>query len=70
MSSIDVNTQTNKMKANDKSCMRELRGALPAVVYNYLHCCRSAKEIWETLKDKYKGVRRQRKVMLSSVYLN
>ena len=32
----DIRTQGNKMKENDKSCLRDLRGALPPVVYNYV----------------------------------
>ena len=35
--------------------MRELRGALPPVVYNYIRSCKTAKEIWITLKEKYQG---------------
>lgn len=32
----DIRTQGNQMKENDKSCLRELRGALPPVVYKYV----------------------------------
>ncbi|XP_052627397.1 uncharacterized protein LOC128133931 [Lactuca sativa] len=35
--------------------MRELRGALPIVVYNYICSCKTTKEIWNTLKEKYQG---------------
>ena len=42
-SSVDVTTQTNKFKANDKRCMFKLRGALPPVVYNYVQRFSTAK---------------------------
>ncbi|XP_023738187.1 uncharacterized protein LOC111886187 [Lactuca sativa] len=35
--------------------MRELQGAFPPVVYNYLRGCKTAKEIWNTLKEKFQG---------------
>ena len=35
--------------------MSELRGALPPVVYNYIRSCKTAKDIWNTLKEKYQG---------------
>ena len=35
--------------------MRELRGALAPVVYNYVRSCTTAKEIWNNLKDKFQG---------------
>ena len=35
--------------------MRELRGALPPVVYNYVRSCTIAKEVWNNLKDKFQG---------------
>ncbi|CAI9302889.1 unnamed protein product [Lactuca saligna] len=31
-----VNDHTERLKKNEKICMRELRGALPPVVYNYV----------------------------------
>ena len=54
-SSNDVTEQQNRLKKNEKRCMRELRGALPPVVYNYIRSCKTAKEIWITLKEKYQG---------------
>ncbi|KAL7592013.1 hypothetical protein Lser_V15G31779 [Lactuca serriola] len=53
--SKDVAQQAEKPKKNEKRCMRELRGALPPVVYNYLHSCKTSKEIWDILKEKYQG---------------
>ena len=41
----DMITQGNKMQANDKKCLRELHGALPLVVYNYVHGCSIVKQI-------------------------
>ena len=35
--------------------MRELRYALPPVVYNYVRICKSMKEIQNTLKEKLQG---------------
>ncbi|XP_052622549.1 uncharacterized protein LOC128127868 [Lactuca sativa] len=51
----EVLERQNRMKKNEKRCMRELRGALPPVVYNYIRSCKTAKEIWITLKEKYQG---------------
>lgn len=67
-SSADVNAQANKKKENDKLCMRELRGALPPVVYNYVCGC-SAKEIWDTLKDKYQGSEKTKKSFVKQFLL-
>ena len=53
--SEDMITRGNKMTENDKKCMRELRGALPPVVYNYVRGCETAKKIWYTLKEKYQS---------------
>ena len=53
--SPDVEDQRKRLKNNEKRCMRELRGALPPVVYNYIRSCKTAKEIWNTLKEKYQG---------------
>lgn len=50
-----VSDQSTRLKNNDKRCMRELRGALPPIVYNYVRGCKSAKEIWNTLKEKFQG---------------
>ena len=50
--SNQVNDQLDRMKKNEKRCMRELRGALPPVVYNYIRGCKTAKDIWITLKEK------------------
>lgn len=57
----DMIAQVNKKKANDKKCLHELRGDLPRVVYNYVHRCKDAKEIWDTLKGKYQGNERMKK---------
>lgn len=54
-SSIGMATQKDKHDSNDKKCLLELRGALPPVVYNYVRGCKTAKEIWDTLKEKYQG---------------
>ena len=35
--------------------MRELKGDLPHVVYNYIRSCKTAKEIWNTLKEMFQG---------------
>ncbi|XP_023735438.1 uncharacterized protein LOC111883340 [Lactuca sativa] len=53
--SDQVTNQGDHMKKNEKRCMRELRGALPHVVYNYICGCKTAKEVWITLKEKYQG---------------
>nr|KAJ0207989.1 hypothetical protein LSAT_V11C500266000 [Lactuca sativa] len=52
--STEVAEQQNRLKKNEKRCMRELRSALPPVVYNYIRSCKTA-EIWITLKEKYQG---------------
>lgn len=41
----DMITPGTKEKANEKRCLRELCGALPQVVYNYILGCKTAKEI-------------------------
>lgn len=51
----------NKQKTNDKKCLRELRGALLPVVYNYVHGCETAQEIWDALKESYQGNERKNK---------
>ncbi|KAL7614614.1 hypothetical protein Lser_V15G06614 [Lactuca serriola] len=51
----NVNEKSERLLKNEKKFMRELRGALPLVVYNYVRSCKSAKEIWDTLKEKYQG---------------
>ena len=55
-SSADVSLQAKKQKEKDTKCLRELRGALPSVVYNYFCGCETIKEIWDTLIDKYHGI--------------
>lgn len=49
---------------NGKKCMRERKGALPLIVYNYVRSCNTAKEIWNTLKETYQGIE---KMKISSV---
>ncbi|XP_052619531.1 uncharacterized protein LOC111895070 [Lactuca sativa] len=53
--SNQVSNQGDHMKKNEKRCMQELRGALPPVVYNYIRGCKTTKDIWITLKEKYQG---------------
>ncbi|XP_023757080.2 uncharacterized protein LOC111905620 [Lactuca sativa] len=50
-----VEEQQTRLEKHEKRCMRELRGALPPAVYNYIRGCKTAKEIWNTLKEKYQG---------------
>ena len=50
-----VGDKQTRLEKHEKHCMRELRGALPPVVYNYIRGCKTAKEIWNTLKEKYQG---------------
>ena len=54
-STFAVEEQATRLKNNEKHCMRELRGALPPVVYNYIRGCKTEKDIWNTLKEKYQG---------------
>ena len=35
--------------------MRELRGALPPIVQNYLRGCKTEKEIWNNFKEQFQG---------------
>ena len=51
-STPSVTEQSEMLKKNEKKCMRELRGALPPMVYNHVCTCTSSKEIWNTLKEK------------------
>ncbi|CAI9264805.1 unnamed protein product [Lactuca saligna] len=51
----DTIAQENKKKVNDKRYLCELHTTLPPVVYNYVRGYKTAKEIWDTLKDKYQG---------------
>ena len=46
---------------NDKISLRELRGALPPVVYNYIQSCITTKEILDKLKEKYHSYERKKK---------
>ena len=50
--SNQVNDQLDHLKKKENRCMRELRGALPPVVYNHIRGCKTAKDIWITLKEK------------------
>ena len=50
-----VGDQQARLDIKEKKGMRELRGALPPVVYNYIRGCKTTKEIWNTLKEKYEG---------------
>ncbi|XP_023760141.1 uncharacterized protein LOC111908554 [Lactuca sativa] len=47
--------QFDRLKKLEKRCVRELRGALPLVVYNYVKSCTTAKEIWNNMNDKCQG---------------
>lgn len=42
----DVIDQTARLQKNEKRCLRELRGALHPVSYNYVQRCKTSKEIW------------------------
>ena len=53
--------QKGRREANDKKCIRELRGALPPIVYNYVRSCKTTKEIWDTLKENYQGNEKTKK---------
>ena len=48
--SSGVENQIDRLRKFEKRCMRELRGALPPVMYNYVRSCTTAKEIWNNLK--------------------
>ena len=50
-----VTEQTARLLKNEKRFTRELRRALPPVVYNYILSCKTSKEIWNTLKEKHQG---------------
>ena len=50
-----VNDQYDRLKKVEKRCIRELRGALPPIVYNYVRRCTTAKDIWNNLKEKFQG---------------
>lgn len=65
----DMITQGNKKNANDKRCVRELQGALPPIVYNYIRGCKTAKVIWNTLKEKYQGNERTNKSFVTHCLL-
>lgn len=61
----DIIVQENKMKGNDKRCLRELRGALAPIVYNYVCGFKTAKLIWDTLYEKYQGKESTKKSSMS-----
>ena len=48
-----VTDQVDRLKKLERRCMRELRGALPPVVYNYVRSCTTAKDVWNNLKEKF-----------------
>ncbi|XP_023739172.1 uncharacterized protein LOC111887238 [Lactuca sativa] len=54
-STTSVDNQSDRMKKLEKRCIRELRDALPLVLYNYVRICTHAKEIWNNLKEKFQG---------------
>lgn len=60
----DMITQGNKMKANDKKFLRELCGALPPVLYNYVRVCSTAIHIGTIRRRSIKVTRGQKKVQL------
>ena len=41
----NVTELTERLLKNENKCMRELKGALTPVVYNYVCSCKSAKDI-------------------------
>lgn len=41
----DMVAHANMQITNDKSCLRELRGALPPIVYNYIQGCTITQDI-------------------------
>ena len=60
-SSPEVSNQAERKKRNVKKWLPELRGALPPIVYNYVHGCSTAKEIWATLNEKYQESEKTKK---------
>ncbi|KAL7618630.1 hypothetical protein Lser_V15G03678 [Lactuca serriola] len=51
----EVENQADRLKKLEKRCMRELRGTLPLVFYNYVRSYKTANEIWNNLKEKFQG---------------
>lgn len=60
-SNLDVVQQEEKQNNNEKRFLCELRCALPPVVYNYVHGCKTSTEILDTLKHKYQGSEKTKK---------
>ena len=53
---IAVNTNEERRKQdNDRKAKMELRYGLPTYIYTRVQSCKSAKEIWDKLKDLYQG---------------
>lgn len=57
--------QDNKNKPNDKRFIYELHGTLPQVVDNYVPGCKTMKDIWDTLKEKYQGNEQTKKISVT-----
>ena len=62
-------TQKEKYGSNDNKCLHELHGALPLVVYNLFRGCKTEKEFWDTLKEKYQGSEKTKKISMKQCLL-
>ena len=59
----EVENQSDRLKKLEKRCMRELRGDLPPIVYNYVRNCTTAKEIWNNLKEKFQRSEKKKLIL-------
>lgn len=60
-----MTSNISKQQANNKRCIHELRGALPPVVYNYICGCKTAQDIWKTLKEKFQRNEYTKKILVN-----
>lgn len=58
---LNLASQAERLKANNKGCLRELRGALPPTVYRCVCGYKTSKEISDTLQEMYQGNEKMKK---------
>ena len=68
--SSGVENQTDHLKKLEKRCMRELWGALPKVVYNYVRTCTNAKRSGTIWRRSFKEARKPKSIKSNNAWLS
>ncbi|TLX69896.1 hypothetical protein E9993_22695, partial [Labilibacter sediminis] len=65
---VAINTNAeNRMADNDRRAKMELRYGLPTYIYTRVQDCKTAKAMWEKLKDLYQGTDKRKKGQMRNV---